>query len=349
MPLANRKLNSEAEQYLAVLEGRAPLWVPRVGFGADPNSKYPANSSGFFSSVLPRRTPIEDGKFIDMFGVTYVPTTETGGMSLPEPNNFILDDLRKWRDVIKVPDLSEVDWELQCKRDMEAAGDFSEFIMSFGTHVGYFQHLMNFMGFNNGLIQYYEEPEEVKALYEYLSDFYCDMYRNQLEQWGQYIDVLGITDDTATATNPFISPEMYREFVKPYHARLGQLAADFGIAHVSMHNCGRCEDVIDDWRDFGVDNWNPAQVMNDLDGIKAKYGNSLVLVGCWDSSGPAGWADAPEELVRNAVRDTIMHYGKGGGFMFWGSVYGPVGDEATENKRRWMTEAYLEYRAEPYK
>ena len=353
MPIANRKLNPEAEQYLAVLNGEVPKWVPRMAMmGPDPNSSKPTPSIGLFSTALPMREPLEDGKFIDMWGVTFVPTVETGGMALPEPNNFILDDIRKWRDVIKAPDISGIDWEKQCKKDLEAlserVGDISEYVISFGTHVGYFQHLMNFMGFTNGLIAMYEEPDEVIELFEYLSDFYCNVYENQLKYWGDLVDVIGITDDTATATNPFISVDMFRELVKPYHARLGKFAQDRGL-HVMMHNCGRCEDSIPDWIDYGVDSWNPAQVVNDLDGIKAKYGNKMVLIGCWDSQGPVGWPHASEEVVREAVRETLMHYGKGGGYMFWGSVYGPVGDKETEDKKRWMTEAYEAYREAPYR
>jgi len=75
----------------------------------------------------------------------------------------------------------------------------------------------------------------------------------------------------------------------------------------------------------------------------------MVLIGCWDSSGPAGWPGAPEDVVRQTVRDTINRYGPGGGFIFWGSTYGPVGDQATENKKRWMTEEYEAHRADPYK
>ena len=337
---------TEKENYKLVLEGKTPGWVPRFGLGNDPYAKNPSGSKGIMSSIYPR-TRNEDGSSVDMFGIKHVPTVETGGMSLPEPGNFILDDVRNWRDVIKVPDLSEVNWELQCKRDLETTGDLSNFVVSLGTHVGYFQHLMNFMGFSNGLVAMFEEPDEVLALYEFLSDFYTTVLENQLKYFTM-VDVLGITDDTATATNPFISPQMYRDMVKPYHARLGKYGQDRGM-HVMMHNCGRCEDSIDDWRDFGVDSWNPAQVVNDLAGIKQKYGNSLVLIGCWDSQGPAGWPDASEEVVRQAVRDCIDTYGANGGYMFWGSVYGPVGDVGTENKKRWMTEEFEAYRDNPYK
>jgi hypothetical protein len=116
-----------------------------------------------------------------------------------------------------------------------------------------------------------------------------------------------------------------------------------------MHNCGRCEDFIDDWMDYGVGSWNPAQVTNDLDAIKKKYGNKMVLIGCWDSQGPAGWPGASEALVRQTVRDTIDRHAAGGGFMFWGSIYGAKDDPEPENRKRWMTEEYEAYRAHPYK
>ena len=351
MPLAGRVLNPEAEQYLAVMKGEVPLWVPRASMLIGPvNNKYSTtmgNAKSLRTSAFPRRTA-RDGSSVDIFGVKHVQTAETGGASLPEPNNFILGDIRKWRDVIKTPDLSSIDWELQCKRDMDGLGNIAPYVLTLGTHVGYFQHLMNFMGFNNGLIAMAEEPEEVKALYEYLSDFYCGVLEEQMKYWGEYIDELDITDDTATARSPFISPQMYRELVKPYAARLAKYGTDRGM-HIMMHNCGRCEDSIEDWRDFGVNGWNPAQVENDLDGIKAKYGNSLVLIGCWDSQGPVGWPHATEELIREEVRKCMMHYCKGGGFMFAGSFYGPVDDEDAENRKRWITEAYEDYREEPYK
>jgi len=212
--------------------------------------------------------------------------------------------------------------------------------------VGYFQHLMNFMGFTEGLCAMQEEPEEVFELYTYLADFFDEVSRRYIE----YIkpDCLQITDDTATAQHSFISLELFRKLVKPFHARLGKIATDRGLP-VMMHNCGRCEDFIDDWMEYGVRSWNPAQIMNDLDGIKKKYGNKMVLIGCWDSSGPVGWPDATEALVRESVRKTIDRFGPGGGFIFWGSTYGPAGDKQLENKRRWMTEEYEAHRAHPYK
>jgi len=329
---------TEKENFLRVMRGEEPAWVPRYGQMPDPYSTYkPAVVS--VRCAPTSGTTYPDGSRVDIFGVEYTPTDSTGGMALPTPGKFILDDITKWRDVIKAPSLEGIDWETVAKEAVENI-DRKETAVIQSTHVGYFQHLMNFMGFTEGLLAMAEEPEEVYALFEYLADF----YEEAAKKFMYYLkpDVMEITDDTATARNPFISPKMYRELVKPFHVRLANIANDFGIP-IDMHNCGRCEDFIDDWLEFGVRSWNPAQVMNDLVGIKRKYGNKLVLIGCWDSQGPAGWSGASEELVRAKVRRVIDTFAPGGGFMFWGSVYGPQADEEHKQRARWITDEYNKY------
>ena len=331
---------TEKENLLMTLRGEVPEWVPRNMY-ASPG--HPPASAGCGPSFLnARRTP--QGGF-DIWGVEFIATKETGGMALPVPGKFILDDITKWRDVIKAPDISDIDWETMAKKDLSRI-DRTQTAVSAHIHVGYFQSLCNFMGFNEGLMAMIEEPEEVYALFDYMSSFWvqiCSKVRDYYKP-----DIWSVTDDTATATNPFISPETYRTLVKPFHAREAAFGVEMGIP-IDMHNCGRCEDFIDDWLDFGITCWNPAQTMNDLKGIKKKYGNKLVLEGCWDSSGPAGWPGASEEVVKQAVRDTIDAYAPGGGFIFWASTYGEPDDEDFLNRKRWITEEYDAYGRTFYK
>jgi hypothetical protein len=336
---------TEKENFMRTVRGETPLWVPRFGFRQDPYAtKPPATMLTTPGFLRERRTP--EGGF-DIFGVEYVTTAETGGEALPKPGTYILRDISEWRDVIKTPDISGIDWDAMAKKDLETLGiDRSQTALVLGTHVGYFQHLMNFMGFSEGLCAMSIEPEEVMELLGSISDFYCEVAGKSIRAYKP--DVVQITDDTATALNPFISPGMFRTMIKPFHAKLADTALEAGVP-LMMHCCGRCEDFIPDWMDYGVSIWNPAQVMNDLDSIKRKYGNRLVLVGCWDSSGPVGWPNAPEALVRKSVRDTIDRFAGGGGFVFWGSSYGAAGDESVINKKRWITEEYEAYRETPYK
>ena len=337
---------SMRENFLTCINGGVPEFVPRYYGGKDPYATLPQQTLAIATSVN-ARTKSERGLNKDIWGVEYIGTEETGGQELPVPGEFLIEDIRKWRDVIKAPDLSGVDWELVAKRDLDALTvNPADVAVSGGGGGGYFMPHMNLMGFTNGLVSYYEEPDEVKALYEYFNKYWMEVIKNFMQHYP--CDIFGVSDDTATAYNPFISPEMYREFIVPYVSQNTIIARDRGMP-IMMHDCGRCEDFIEDWRDLGVNSWNPAQVVNDLDGIKKKYGNELVLIGCWDSQGPAGWDGAPEELVRQAVRDTIDRYAPGGGFMFWGSVYGAPDDPAVDDKRRWMQDEYEKYRETPYK
>ena len=325
------------ENMMMFMRGEHPAWVPRYCVMPDPYSKLAppmqAISPGFMNE---HRTP-EGGR--DIWGVEFVATEETAGAVLPVPNQFILDDITKWRDVVKAPDISGIDWEAMAKKDLEKVDRSVTAVVQY-VHVGYFQQLMAFMGFGEGLCAMFEEPEEVKALYDYLCDFYTGITKKCLEYYKP--DFFELTDDTATAINPFVSVDMYRDLIKPYHKAQMQPVMDEGLP-IFMHNCGRCEDFIEDWFDCGIVAWNPAQVVNDLDGIKKKYGRKFGLCGCWDSSGPVSWPDATEEMIKQAVRDTIDRFAPDGGFCFWGSTYGPVGDKATEDRKRWLTEEYESY------
>ena len=337
---------TEKENLLRVAAGQEPAWVPRMGavpFPDDPENHKPC-AQGAMPEMFPLTTGSKGGR-IDIFGVEFEPTDSTGGLELPIPNRFILEDITKWRDVIKVPSLEGINWEEVAKKSI-AHIDRNETAVEMMTHVGYFQHLMNFMGFSEGLVALHEEPEEVTALFDYLANFYEKIALSLID----YIkpEFYGVCDDTATAQNPFISPKMYRELIKPFHARLAKIGQDRELI-ITMHNCGRCEDFIEDWREFGVTFWNPAQIMNDLAGIKKKYGNSLVLNGCWDSHGPPGWPGAEESLVRQAVRDCIDAYAPGGGFCFWASLYGAKGDDRAKTHALWITDEYNKYGRTFYK
>lgn len=325
---------TEKQNYLKAMRGEVPEWVPR---NLVPSPGHPPASAWMAPGFLnERRTP--QGGF-DIWGVEYVVTEETGYMALPKPGVFILDEIEHWRDVIKAPDISGINWEDMAKNDLKNV-DREQTAVGMAIHVGYFQQLCNFMGFTNGLCALYEDPDEVLAMFEYMNKFYMEVSRKALEYYKP--DYWCITDDTATATNPFISKEMYRKLVKPYHAREASVAVNAGLP-VDMHNCGRCEDFIDDWLDLGVRCWNPAQVVNDLKGIKKKYGNRLVLEGCWDSQGPAGWPGASEELVRSEVRRTIDTFAPGGGYIFWASTYGAPDDEEFKRRSGWITDEYDKY------
>lgn len=336
---------TEKQNYMMLLKGEQPEWVPHYTFIQNPLGR-PAATCMVAPAIISEHFFIP-GPAKDIWGVTYIPVHEAGGAKIPEPNNFILRDIRKWRDVIKAPDISGIDWEAQAKKEIDKLNvNREETAIAFGSMCSPFLTLMAFMGFSEGLCAMHEEPEEVMALLEYITDFYLEVGKRCIDFYKP--DIYAMADDTATWKNPFISTEMYRELIKPHHARIAQLALDRGIP-IEMHDCGRCEDFIDDWLDFGVVSWNPAQTSNNLTEIKKKYGKRLVINGGWDAVGELCDPDVSEETVKKSVHEAIDKYAPGGGYAFCGGFLGPLGDEKTAKKNRWIAEAVREYGATFYK
>ena len=335
---------NQKENMLTAMRGGQPEYVPRYVYGADPNSAVPPVNMRFTPPILAREVGV---KTKDIWGVTYVPTYETGNASLPEPNNFILDDIRKWRDVIKAPSLEGIDWKAMVKKHLdETPLDRSLTIVNLGLHFGYFELVMSFMGFTEGLLAMHEEPDEVMALMEYLCDFYIEVGENVIDLYQP--DVISLTDDTAAWQRSFISPEMYRKFLVPNHDRWARLGRDRGLL-ISMHNCGKCDCVVDEFVGMGVNVWDPAQTSNDLDAIQAKYGNSLVIAGGWDGRGRLLEPDVTEEEIRASVQETMDKRAVGGGFIWAGGFMGPVGDPVTKRKNDQLGKAVEEIGGSFYK
>ncbi|MCL1804060.1 MAG: veratrol--corrinoid protein metyltransferase [Eubacteriaceae bacterium] len=341
---------SEKDNFMKVINGETPEWVPRYTFGPDKFSTKEMATASLMVNAIPSTFVPGAATWTDMFGVSYVASAQTSGAALPVPDAHIMEDVRDWHKILTLPDITNVDWDAVCKAAIDmipgGVGSVATQFGGVGFGGGFFLPLMNMMGFTNGLIAMHEEPEAVHELYNYMADWYVYGIERTIDKLP--VDIFTVGDDTAAAFQPFISPKQYHDLVVPYVSRLTKFAQDRNLP-VMMHCCGRCEDFIEDWIDFGVTAWNPAQLTNDLDSIKKKYGNSLVLMGCWDSSGEAGYMYASEEVVRQAVRDCIDRFAPGGGFMFLGSVYGPEDDPAVDLKRKWMTEEYEAYRETPYK
>lgn len=319
---------SEKENYLITLRGECPQRVPNYTFGPIPGAKRPP------ASVMCEPLLLSDFRFQgggkDVWGVTYVPTRETGNALLPNPNEFILKDIREWRDVIKAPDISHIDWEAMASKQLEMFHiDRSQSAVAFNLHVGYFQNLMAFMGFTEGLCAMHEEPEEVYALFDYMCNFYVEVAEKIMPYYQP--DVYTMMDDTATWKAPFISPKCYHDLVLPFLDRQAKVGREAGIP-ITMHNCGKSEAFLDDWISIGVNAWDPAQTCNDLKGIKAKYKNRMVLMGGWDAMGKLSDPDVTEEVIRQSVRDVMDELAPGGGYCFCGGFLGDIEDPEVARK-----------------
>jgi hypothetical protein len=334
------------ENLMRMLHGQMPEWLPMysIFYRIDPEFPEPPANFWYRPGILAGERAT-GGR--DIWGVQYVPTESTGGAALPKPGEFILDDIRKWRDVIKNPDTSGWDWETLATKDLKALNvNREETAVSFSVCFGYFQTLCNFMGFTEGMIAMHEEPEAVKELIQYLADFMVMVEGKMID----YIkpDIVQLFDDTAAERSPFISREMYREFLLPHYDRHAKFGRDRGIP-VAMHNCGHSEIFFEDLVKIGVVQWDPVQLINDIPDIQARYGRNLVLCGGWEGRGRLLEDDVTEEELRQSVRDAMDKYGKNGGYQIGANFMGATGDEKIARKNKIVREESYVYGHNYYK
>ena len=336
---------SQKENFMMTLRGETPEYIPTYSIVAPPSGK-PAPTCILVSPEFLQKHRKNFVGGVDPFGVEYVYSDAVFGATMPKTSDFILRDIRQWRDVIKAPDISHFDWESICKKDIENSHiDRKETALSLDLHFGYFQNLMAFMGFTEGLCALYEEPEECKALVDYLCDFYCEVCEHIIDYYQP--DIISIKDDTAAWGAPFMSPDTYREIFVPAYDRQAKFGRDRGLP-ITFHNCGKCESYMDMMREIGTTLWEPCQTCNDLPAIKKKYGNSLVLAGGWDARGRFLEPDCTDEELVESVRSTILTLADGGGYCFMGGFFAAPGDEMAMHRSRLVQETFRELRYSIY-
>lgn len=266
----------------------------------------------------------EDGS-PDGFGVYWVCPETGGGAAIPKPGEFLLDDICDWREKVTIPDAASFDWEAEAAKEL-ANVDRNQTVVAFGFGNGVFERLAALMGFEEALLAIMEEPEEVYALFEAITDYKIQALDYIQKTYNP--DVVTYYDDVATERDLFISPKTYRELIKPHHKRFAQACIDRGIIPF-YHCCGKAEAIVEDMIDCGWNSWSSVQPTNDIETLIQKYGKSINFIGGWDSTGTPGTPFATHEEIVAEVKRVMDTYGKFGyGFSFFGFRYPQDGNPA---------------------
>ena len=255
----------------------------------------------------------------DMWGVPYRATEGTANATMPDTRIKILPDIEDWRKVLQYPDIprpEDIDWEQQYQKDLaQFQVDRTQSAVKTGPQLMPFQELVAMMGFTEGLMALYTDPDEVLNMFHAMVDFLEPYYTRYIDVYKP--DLWYMLDDTCAKEAPFFSPETYRAVFKPIYERLAKPALERGIP-IIFHICGYFEPFLDDMLDFGVKIVEPTQETNDILMLKEKYKGRLGIVGGWDWGNhiPPRYPEFSEEELRESVRSTIDKYAPGGGYAF---------------------------------
>ena len=195
-----------------------------------------------------------------------------------------------------------------------------------------FERANAMQGMDQFLLNMALNPDFAKALLGKLTEISKGIMGHFLAEAGEYIDIIKIGDDLGTQESLLISPKMYREILKPFHADLIAFTKERTDAKLLFHTDGDVFNLIDDFIEIGVDILNPIQTsagrMSDLEGLKKHFGDRMVFCGGIDTHKilPEG---SPDD-VQQEVRRVMSALGKGGGYMV-GGVHTIMNDVPAEN------------------
>ncbi len=116
-------------------------------------------------------------------------------------------------------------------------------------------------------------------------------------------DIISLDGDLAHNTNLLISPDHFREYVKPYYIEIVEHIHQMGLK-VFKHTDGNHMKIFDDFLEIGFDGIHPIQPQClDLARVKKQYGDKICLMGNIDCLETLVKKDlsAVEEEVKKAI------------------------------------------------
>ena len=176
-------------------------------------------------------------------------------------------------------------------------------------------------GHANFCMDFYTNPSYAEAVMDKVTDSMIRFWGHILDEIGDYIQIAAQGDDVGMQQNTYISPEMYRKYVKPRKTRLFDFIKSKTDAKIFYHSCGSVYDLVPDFIEEGVDILNPVQrsaAKMDIRKLKSEFGKDISFWG--------GGIDVQQQLpffspdeIEEVVKETLDIMAPGGGFIFFPS------------------------------
>jgi uroporphyrinogen decarboxylase len=262
--------------------------------------------------VDPRARELEDGETINQWGYHIKRVkTEFGSYSdicmPPLKDTQTIEDLEKydWPD----PKLIRFEhWPDKMKEMGERA------YIGHITHGPYFNCTF-IRGMEAYLMDIAMNPAFAKKMMDLAENYIQAAIDKMLEEVGSMLDVYYIADDFCQAGGPLFNPKTWREWIKPYLARMAGKMHKHGVKFM-LHVCGSVREFLPDLIEVGVDILEPVQTTAagmDLKGLKKDFGNDITFYGSMDTHHLLPQATRGE--VADAVKYTLDIMAPGGGFV----------------------------------
>ena len=183
-----------------------------------------------------------------------------------------------------------------------------DYPLGLGQMHGFFGTPRYLMGVENLLMKYYDDPEMMKDMNNYLADFWIALFDGVLKEVD--VDAVFIWEDMCYKGGPLISPEMFREFILPGYRKLTSFLRDHGVRIVLMDSDGDVWKLLPLWIEGGVTVVYPFEVAAGMDVVEVRKAfPKLGITGGIDKRAVAQGKEAIDRELEAKVPFMLQHGG----------------------------------------
>ena len=144
---------------------------------------------------------------------------------------------------------------------------------------GFFGILREWMGMENLLYMFYDDPNLVEDMMDHMLYFMMGIAQRVLRD--VRVDCIRFWEDMAYKTGPLISPDMFKKYMVPRYKKVTEFLHSHGIDVIHVDCDGNIDELIPLWLECGINFHWPLEVAAGMDAValRKKYGKELIMSG----------------------------------------------------------------------
>lgn len=203
---------------------------------------------------------------------------------MPEYVDHPVKDFRTWEEDVKwrldVQAPGRLDLAVEHAKKAREARERGDAVVQ--RVIGGYMYLRSLVGPEDLLYAFYDNPELIHACMQTwftLADAVCEVHQKTVD-----VDEIFFGEDICYNGGSLISPDMMREFLFPYYQQLihnVRMRNGNRKLHVQIDTDGRAEDVINLYKEIGMDYMSPFEVASGCDVVRVarQYPDLLISGG----------------------------------------------------------------------
>lgn len=235
----------------------------------------------------------------------HFPKGTPGPFPACEGEDKLIKDISQWHSILskaRTPEsFSDEDWAPSIAQANNV--DRKEKFVATFFYPGIFEKLHYFMGMEDAMMGFYEEPEIMHELIDWLTDWEIRCASEIIRHI--HPDALFHHDDWGSQHSSFISPKMFEEFILPSYKKIYSYWKSNGVELIVHHSDSYAANLVPYMIESGIDIWQGAVLENDIPSILKEYGGKISIHAGLDN----GKFDTPDwsiEKIRAGLEKIIQ-------------------------------------------